>query len=136
MIIRNYAKVAYRNLLKNKLYSLINILRLAIGMAACFFIFQYVHFESSYDRFNKKAERIFRIPIAYSGSFSNVPTTAANHPALGPAMKAEFPDVESFTRVVHPSIFFSSSTFSYKDPNGSVKVFNEDRTYLADSSFF
>src|SRR5688500_4318944 len=136
MIIRNYAKVAYRNILRNKLYSLINILGLAIGMAACFFIFQYVHFESGYDRFNKNAARIYRIPIAYSGSFSNVPTTAANHPAVGPALKAEFPEVEAFTRVVHPSLFFGSNTFSYKHQNGSSKVFNEERTYLADSSFF
>ncbi len=136
MIIRNYAKVAYRNILRNKLHSLINILGLAIGMAACFFIFQYVHFESGYDRFNKNADRIYRIPIAYSGSFSNVPTTAANHPAVGPAMKEEIPEVEAFTRVVHPSIFFNSLTFSYNDPNGTSRIFNEERTYLADSSFF
>jgi putative ABC transport system permease protein len=136
MIIGNYAKVAYRNMLRNKLYSLINILGLAIGMAACFFIFLYVHFESGYDRFNKNADRIYRIPISYSGSFSNVPTTAANHPAVGPAIKADFPEVEAFTRVVHPSIFFNSSTFSYTDQNGSKKNFNEERTFIADSSFF
>jgi putative ABC transport system permease protein len=136
MIIGNYVKVACRNLAKKKWYALINIFGLAIGMAACFFIFQYVHFESGYDRFNKNADRIFRIPIAYSGSFANVPTTAANHPALGPAMKAEFPEIEAFTRVVHPSIFFSSTTFSHKDRSGRSIIFNEERTYLADSSFF
>jgi len=50
-MLRNYIKIAFRNLLKNKVYSLLNIFGLALGIAACFFIFQYVHFEKNYDRF-------------------------------------------------------------------------------------
>jgi putative ABC transport system permease protein len=72
-MLRNYFTIAYRNLIKNKIYTLINIFGLAIGMAACFFIFQYVHFESSYDTFNKNLANIYRVNISFGGSFSNLP---------------------------------------------------------------
>jgi putative ABC transport system permease protein len=52
-MLKNYLKIAYRNLLKNKVFSLINILGLAIGMTACLLILQYVSFEMSYDNFRK-----------------------------------------------------------------------------------
>lgn len=58
-MIRNYFIIAYRNLLKNKISSLINIGGLAFGIAACFFIFQYVYFEKGYDSFNKKKTSFF-----------------------------------------------------------------------------
>ena len=95
-MIKNYLKVAYRNLLKNKVFSLVNILGLAIGMTASFFIFQYVYFESSYDQFNKNADRLYRVGIKYNEVDRG---SAANHAALGPAMKAEFGEVEDFARL-------------------------------------
>lgn len=113
-----------------------NIFGLALGMAACFFIFQYVHFETGYDRFNKNAENIYRIPISYSGSFANVPTTAANHPAVGPAMKADFPEVEDYVRVVGISLFTNASAISYVETDGKVHTYNEENIFLADKSFF
>src|ERR1044071_6768814 len=112
---RNYLTIAYRNLVRNKIYSLINIFGLAIGMTACFYIFQYVHFESSYDRFNTNIDRLYRIPISYTGSLSSSPASATNHPALGPALKRDFPEVESFVRVVNISLFMNASTLTYAD---------------------
>lgn len=135
-MIRNFLKVAFRNLLKNKVYTLINICGLALGLAACFFIFQYIHFESSYDRFNQKAERIYRIPIEYTGSLASIPFSAGNHPAVGPAMKAEFPEVVDFTRMVNTSLFLNASTISYKKNNGEDITFNEGNIFVVDSSFF
>lgn len=135
-MLRNYFKIAWRNLTKNKIYSLVNIFGLALGMAACFFVFQYVHFESGYDRFNAHATNIYRVPISYSGSFANVPMTAANHPATGPAMKKEFPEVVDFTRMVNISLFMNASTITYKEGNAAPVTFNEAGIYLADSSFF
>ena len=136
IMIRSYLTIAYRNLVRNKIYSLINIFGLAIGMAACFFIFQYVHFEWSYDKFNRNLDRLYRVPISYSGSLSNVPVTASNHPAVAPAMKKDFPEVQDFARVVHTSLFLNASTFSYKDGNNEEKTFNEANIYVADESFF
>ncbi len=135
-MIKNYFKTAYRNLVKNKIYSVVNIFGLAVGMAACFFIFQYVNFESGYDRFNKNAANIYRVPISYSGSFSNIPMTAANHPALGPSMKNDFPEVLDYTRLVNISLFMNASTISYKAGGAAPIIFNEDNIFLADASFF
>ncbi len=133
---RNYFTIAFRNLRKNKIYSLINIFGLAVGMAACFFIFQYVHFESGYDRFNENADRLFRVPISYTGSMSSVPITASNHPAVGPAMKKEFPEVEDFTRLVNISTFATSFYLSYKPEHQVPRIFSELGVFVADGSFF
>ncbi|MRG44861.1 FtsX-like permease family protein [Chitinophaga sp. SYP-B3965] len=132
---KNYLKIAFRNLFKNKVYSLINIFGLAIGMAACFFIFQYIRFELSYDTFHKNVSNIYRVPITYSGGFSQG-TRAANHPAVGPAMKAEFPEVVAQTRVAPQSVFAKSLTVSFDNGKGDVKRFNESRIFSVDSTFF
>jgi putative ABC transport system permease protein len=132
----HFVKIAWRNLVKNKIYSSINILGLAIGMAACFFVFQYVYFETGYDKFNKNAQNIYRVPISYSGSFANLPTTACNHPGVGPAMKADFPQVVDYVRVVPTNIFMAGSAISYRDQQGKSVSFNEEKVYFADASFF
>src|SRR5687768_15003461 len=111
-MLKNYFVVAFRNLLKNKVYSGINILGLAIGMAACFFIFEYVRFELSYDKFHKNADRIYRVPISYTGSLAQS-TTITNHPALGEAMKNDFPEVKEYARLAPPNIFMRTSTVVY-----------------------
>src|SRR5204862_4758078 len=108
-------------------FSIINIMGLAIGMAACFFIFVYVSFESSYDRFNKNADNLYRVNISYSGSFSNLPPMATNHPAVGPAMKKDFPEVMDFARVVNTSLFGGAFIISYNDSKGNATTFNEDK---------
>src|SRR5580704_18848826 len=61
VMIKNYFIIAYRSLLRHKAFSFINILGLAVGMAACFLIFLYVRFETSFDNFHSKADRIYRI---------------------------------------------------------------------------
>ena len=130
----NFLKIAYRNLLKNKVFSLVNIFGLAIGMAACFFIFAYVHFESSYDSFHAHAADLYRVNTSYGGSYGNG-TESTNHPAAGPAMKADFPEVKDFARLVKSSIFLSAATVSYTDKQGQAVTFNQDRMYYADASF-
>ena len=133
-MIKSFFKIAYRNLLKNKVFSLVNIFGLAIGMAACFFIFAYVHFESSYDGFHKNAADLYRVNISFGGSFGNG-TMATNHPATGPAMAADFPEVKEFARVVRPTLFVSATTISYTDKAGQDVTFNQEKIYIADPSF-
>ncbi len=134
-MLTNYFKIAYRNLLKNKLFSLVNILGLAIGMSACFFIFLYVRFEHSYDRFHQQASRLYRVPLTFTGSLGNNGTMATNHPSLGPALKAEFPEVENYTRLALASLFQNTSMLSYTTA-GKTVTFEEEKAYFADSSFF
>lgn len=128
-MLKSYLTIAFRNLFRNKVYSAINILGLAIGMAACFFIFLYVRFELSYDRFHKNADRLYRVPVHVTKY------SAATHPAVAPAMKADFPEVVDFARLARPEIFMHTSTMWYTNEKGEQKIFNEKNFYIADASF-
>ena len=94
-MLRNYLTIAWRNLIRHKVFSLINILGLAIGMAACLLILQYVSFELSYDRFHKKADWIYRVSLlAETGNGQE--QDACGYNAAGPAMLANFPEVVDY----------------------------------------
>ena len=133
-MIRSYFVVAWRNLLRNKIFSAINIIGLAVGMAVVFIIYLYIQSERSYDLFHKNASRLYRVPIEYSGALAARPS-AANHPAIGPALKAEFPEVQDFARMMRASMFFPANTFTYEgDPNLPV-TFNEEAVFIVDKPF-
>ncbi|MBX3238594.1 MAG: ABC transporter permease [Chitinophagaceae bacterium] len=140
---RSYLKVALRSLVKNRIYSFVNIIGLAIGMAACFFVLLYVYFESGYDRFHTNASRIYRVPISMTAirtdGDSGIPPDghlATNHPAVGIAMKRDFPEVTSYTRMLNFSVFANKYAVSSEQPGAERRVFNESRVFLVDSSFF
>ena len=97
-MLTNNLKFAWRSLLKNKGYSLLNIIGLAIGLATCMLILLYTSDELSYDRFNKNAENIYRVnnEIKYGGNHLDL----AVAPALeGPTIVKEFPQVENYCRI-------------------------------------
>ncbi|WKN43716.1 ABC transporter permease [Tunicatimonas pelagia] len=128
---KSYLKIAYRNLLKNKIFSLINILGLAIGMAACLLILQYVSFELSYDKFHAKSDRIYRaVRYQYKEGTLDV-KSARTFPTIGRELRENFPEmVESFVRIHHqPGVFAKVDT---EQP----EYFDEERVYYADASFF
>jgi putative ABC transport system permease protein len=96
-MIRNYIKTAFRSLLKNKGFTAINVLGLALGLATCLLIVFYVFDELSYDQYNTKLNRIYRInnDIKFGGnenSYSESPAPTAA------ALKADFPEIEQVTR--------------------------------------
>src|SRR5580765_6048980 len=95
---RNYFKTAWRNLLKNKIFSAINILGLGIGMASFLLIVNYLRFEYSFDDFNINKDRIFRVPMIVTETGGQPQTFAFNYPALAPAMKKDFPEVQEAVR--------------------------------------
>ena len=98
-LIKSYFKVVLRNFKRHKSFTIINISGLAIGIAACILIFQYVSFENSYDGFHKNADNIYRVRYdAYSKGKLQYKSAAAV-PALGPAMKSDFPEVKDFARL-------------------------------------
>src|ERR1700741_465807 len=99
-MIKNYIKIAWRNLLRHKLFSVINISGLAIGLAVCMLIMLYVAHEHSYDRFSKNADRIF-IPNAMIKMRGNIVNTMGNMSyASGPIISQEQPTVESYMRML------------------------------------
>ncbi|MBK0381063.1 ABC transporter permease [Mucilaginibacter segetis] len=124
-MIKNYFKIALRNLWRHRGFSFINIAGLSVGITACFFIFMYVSFELSYDDFHSKGDRIYRIVTDIKTPSETINTSSTSW-AFAPAIKADFPQVEAFVRV-------SGGSFLVRKDN--VK-FQEDNTLFADSTFF
>ncbi|MES2849493.1 MAG: ABC transporter permease [Bacteroidota bacterium] len=126
-MIKNYFKIAWRNLLKNKTFSLINITGLASGLACFILIALYVADELSYDKFNEKAERIYRVnsDIVFGGNNLHLAVTAD---PMGTALKKDCPEVEEYVR-------FYTSSGSKLVKKGSSFI-NEDNVAHADSTLF
>src|SRR5476651_417636 len=97
-MIKNYIKTAVRSLLKNKGFTTINVLGLALGLATCLLIVFYVFDELSYDSFNIKANRIYRVntDIKYGGNSSSY---AISPPPLAASL-SNFPEVEKAVRLI------------------------------------
>jgi len=123
---KNYLLVAFRNMRRFKGYSFINIFGLSVGVACCILILLFVRDELSYDRFNEKAGRIYRIGLRAALNNNRMDGIASCAPLAG-ALVAEVPEVEAVTRVWSPGF----PVFRYKE-----KVFSEERQFFVDSSFF
>ena len=97
-MIRNYFKIAWRNLWKNKVYSIINIAGLATGMAACIVILLFVFYENSFDRFHSK--NIYRLNEVqkFPGMVASQKVALSMFP-MGPTLQREFPEILNFTRI-------------------------------------
>lgn len=93
----SYFRTAFRSLFKNKAFSFLNIIGLALGMACCMVIFQYVTFEKSYDKFHPNHESIYRVQYNYFQNGTNIFECAAAVPAVGPEMKNNFPEVLDYS---------------------------------------
>jgi putative ABC transport system permease protein len=118
---KNYLKVAWRNILRHKAFSSINIVGLAIGLTCSIFILLWVQHELSYDRFNKDASRMYRLVCAASGF------KAAVNPAGMPAeLKVKMPEIEEATRISQ----FQTRVFQVGD-----KKFEEKQLLCVDSNF-
>lgn len=124
---RNYLKVAFRNLWKNKGYSAINIFGLAVGLATCLLIILFVWDELSFDRFHEKANRIYRVDsdIKFGGSALRI---AVSSDPMGATLKRDYPQVEQYTR-----IYASSGAKLLKKDDAYL---NEEKIAYADSTFF
>ena len=124
-MIKSFLKIALRNLLRHKVFSFINIMGLAVGMAACFLIFLYVSFEQSYDSFHSKAPNIYRLVTDVKTPTETIHAGITAWP-FAPNIKADFPEVEAFTRVQATSMLVTKGN----------KKFQEERVLWADSTFF
>lgn len=124
---RNYFKVAVRNLWKNKMFSLINIVGLAIGLCCFLLISVYVLDEWSFDKFHKNADRIYRInaAIRFGGNDLNIPETSD---MMGASLKSDYPEVEEYTRLYNNE--------GNKLIKKGTEYINEVRVAHADSTFF
>ena len=122
----NYFKIAWRTLIRNKVFSAINIVGLAMGLATCLLISLYVLDELSYDRYNEKANRIVR--VFFSGSMQGGTINEAHvMPPVAQTLKADYPEVEEATRLRATG----SPSITVDD-----KTFRDETTAYVDSNFF
>jgi putative ABC transport system permease protein len=124
-MIKNYLKVSFRNLWKHKVFSGINIVGLAVGMAACFLIFLYVSFELSYDNFHSKADRIYRVVADVKTPTETIRSGVVTTP-VAINLKRDFPEIEDAVRIAPERLLVKK---------GNIK-FQEEKLVLADSTLF
>ncbi|HEY1872164.1 MAG TPA: ABC transporter permease, partial [Chitinophagaceae bacterium] len=122
---KNYFKTALRNLLKNKTFSAINIIGLAIGMAVCIIIMLFVSYERSFDNFHTK--NIYRLNEVqkFEGMVSSQKVGLSMFP-MAPTLKNDFPEIKNFTRI--------HWTNKYQMTTGEKRIFFSE-SYFVDSTF-
>jgi putative ABC transport system permease protein len=128
---KNYLKTALRNMQRNKVNSILNISGLAIAMSCVIMILMYVRDELSYDRFFANADHLFQVnmTVAYDGPES---TTGGNTaPAVGPALKDMYPEVESYARVYRPG----DVVVRYNGTAKTENFYSEKNILAVDSNF-
>ncbi len=125
-MLRNYLRIAFRNLKSQRSYSFINIIGLSIGITACILVALYIKQDLSFDTYHKNARQIYRVEfsITESGRTSH---NAQSQALLGPTLKNEYPEIKKISR-----IYFSERKLVKA---GDIKNF-EDRITYADSAFF
>lgn len=127
---RNYLKIAFRNLVRNKVFSLINIVGLATGLVICLLIMIYIFDEISYDKHHKNLERLFRVANK-TGKGTQWAALAA---PVAWGLKNDMPEIEQVTRLMKaPNM--DKVLFKYEHNNDEKTLFESDG-YYADSTFF
>ncbi len=124
-MLKNYFKITLRTISKNKIYSGLNIMGLALGIAACLFILQYVSYERSYDKFHEWHEDLYRVRYKVTRGEELQIDCAAAVPRVGPFMKEKMPEVVDFARA-----YPISGVVTYED-----QKYFEDRMHIADPAF-
>jgi putative ABC transport system permease protein len=123
-MIRNYIKIAWRNLYKNKAFSLIHILGLTMGITVCLMIFLYITNEFSFDKFHAKGKNIYRVMRGFDVSKARVPYLSGPY---GPALLNDYPnEIKAAVRVAPRNDLVSFGE----------KAFNEKKVYATDANFF
>src|ERR1700712_4639334 len=123
-MIKNYLKIAWRNLYKNKVFSLIHILGLTIGIAVCMMIFLYVGNEFSVDKFHSQGKNIYRVMRGFQAGAMRVPYLSGPY---GPALLNDYPNEIKQAVRVQPN----SGLISFDN-----KAFAEKNLYITDPDFF
>lgn len=124
-MLKNYFLTAFRNLLKNKVFSFINVFGLSVGLACCMLITMFVYDELSYDKYAPQASQIYRVNLGVLGN-ANLVAYPMVDVAVGEGIKKAFPEVQASTRILTRG----ESFVSYGD-----KQFKEEKLAFADENF-
>lgn len=127
-MIKNYFKIAWRNLMKYKVISFINLFGLTVGLTCCLLIATYILNELSYDKYNENADDIYRVTRTFNNEDGVVSLTLSTiSPPFGYYMPTDFPEIKKMTRLLDNDI----TPLRYKD-----KLINEKSVYFADENLF
>ena len=128
-MIRNYLKIAFRNLLKYRFISFINLFGLTVGLACCLLILTYILNELSYDTYHKEPGNVYRITRSFRNPETGAPSLVLGTiaPPFGPLLQNDFKDIRKMTRLL-PN---GTTPMRYED-----KMFNEQNVYFADENLF
>lgn len=135
-MLKNYFKIAWRNLMKSKVFSFINIFGLSVGLACCMLIVLYLYNELSYDTQHVNKKQLYQVITEFKmpGQDIRMPATPA---PMAAALKQEFPEVEETARLFMFSLFGEEKTLlQYASPNGTRNSFYEPRGFVTDPTFF
>ncbi|MDZ4713961.1 MAG: ABC transporter permease [Cytophagales bacterium] len=131
-MLRNFVRIAIRNLIKQRIYTIVNVLGLAVSITACLLLVLYVRHETSYDSFLADSDRIYK--VALERKYPNHATYYAVIPhSYASAMQRDFPEVENNLHLLGPN---QRMEINYKTPENEIRSFEEDNVFFADSSFF
>ena len=120
-MLKNYFKIAFRNLWRNKLYSSINLLGLTLGITCALIIFVFLRYESSFDAFHEDADHIYRV-VQHNKTADGINYWGTTAYTLAAAINQEIPEVEA-TQTAGPF----SRTISYQNEEGELKRFEEKK---------
>ncbi|MCP4726576.1 MAG: ABC transporter permease, partial [bacterium] len=126
-MVNNYLKIALRSIKRSKVYSLINISGLAVGLACTMLIVMFVRYELNYDNFHEKGDRIYRICMDFIGSGDFRLHQLGTPRALGETIKNKYPDVENVSQI---------SRLRYTTLTCGEKAFKNEPIYATDQNFF
>lgn len=132
-MLKNFLVLAFRNLLKRRLFSFINIFGLALGLAACLVILKYDDFETSFDNFHQHTADLFRMDRSIYQQGQLTASRVTSTYALGPTMQSQLPEIKRFVRY-HP--MYGGVVMSTLSPSGQLLSFREQNTPMVDSTFF
>jgi len=131
IMFKNYLKIAFRNVRKQQIYTFINLIGLAIGLACATLILLWIQDELSYEKFQKNRNNLYAVSMRDSRDHDTRESTSFTVPfAIAQLMKQKFPDIIDFTRVQYRSNF-ESCVLKYGN-----KTFYDDGVILVDPSFF
>jgi putative ABC transport system permease protein len=133
-MLKNYFLIAWRNMMKSKIFSFINVFGLAIGLTCCMLISLYLYNELSYDAYHRHKEQLYQLGTIFVKQGGE--ERMANTPGpMAATMQQEFPEIEKSTRLL--KTFADDKTLLQFTPDtGTPKSFYETAGYLADSNFF
>ncbi|MFB0495862.1 putative ABC transport system permease protein [Mucilaginibacter sp. OAE612] len=130
---KNYFKIAWRNLMRNKSYATINVTGLAIGIAACLLIFLVVQYQTGFDNYHTNKDRIYRILNVSSGP-DGVHAGSGTPLPMVEGLKLDFPQIKQAANIMKND--GSHYTIGDVHNTGTFKKFKEDLAYYADPEFF